>query len=134
MSTERLVSGPGLKTLSELLCELDGQAATPLEPAEITERALAGSDRHCAEALAMFCAILGTAAANLAAVLGARGGVYIGGGIVPKLGSYFARSAFRARFEDKGRFRAYVSAIPTYVILAETLALRGLASVLDGGE
>jgi glucokinase len=82
----------------------------------------------------MFCALLGTAAANLAAVLGARGGVYIGGGIVPKLGGYFERSAFRTRFEDKGRFRAYVSTIPTYVILAETIALRGLATALESGE
>jgi glucokinase len=133
VSTERFVSGPGLRTVYELLCELDGQAAMVLEPAQITERALTGSDRLCGEALAMFCAMLGTAAANLAAVLGARGGVYIGGGIVPKLGSYFERSAFRARFEDKGRFRTYVSAIPTYVILAETPALRGLASLLEGG-
>jgi glucokinase len=134
VSTERLVSGPGLKTLYEALCELDGRDCAQLQPAQITERALKQSDRHCSEALAMFCALLGTAAANLAAVLGARGGIYIGGGIVPRLGSYFERSAFRARFEDKGRFRAYVSAIPTYVILAETPALRGLASMLDSAE
>ena len=134
VSTERLVSGPGLKTLYEALCALGGHAAADLQPAQITERALSGSDRCCAEALESFCAMLGTAAGNLAALLGARGGVYIGGGIVPKLGEYFERSAFRARFEDKGRFRAYVSAIPTYTILAETLALRGLASLLDAGE
>lgn len=134
VSTERLVSGPGLKTLYEALCELDGANAIALQPAQIAECALAGSDRHCCEALAMFCALLGTAAANLAAVLGARGGVYIGGGIVPKLGGYFERSAFRTRFEDKGRFRAYVSTIPTYVILAETIALRGLATALESGE
>lgn len=131
VSTERLVSGPGLKTLYEALCELEGRPAADLQPAQITERALNGSDRGCGETLELFCAMLGTAAANLAALLGARGGVYIGGGIVPKLGEYFERSAFRARFEDKGRFRAYISAIPTYIILAETLALRGLASLLD---
>jgi glucokinase len=131
VSTERLVSGPGLKTLYEALCEIDGQRASALQPVQITEHALKASERHCSEALAMLCALLGTAAANLAAVLGARGGVYLGGGIIPKLGEYFERSAFRARFEDKGRFRAYVSAIPTYVITADTLALRGLASVLE---
>lgn len=133
VSTERLVSGPGLKTLYESLCTLEGRQGAELQPAQITERALGGSDRSCGEALELFCAMLGTAAANLAALLGARAGIYIGGGIVPKLGEYFERSAFRARFEDKGRFRAYVSSIPTYVILAETLALRGLASLLDAG-
>jgi len=134
VSTERLVSGPGLKTLYETVCQLEGQAPVALEPAQVTERALAGSDRQCSEALELFCAMLGTAAANLAAILGARGGVYIGGGIVPKLGDYLERSGFRRRFEDKGRFRAYVSAIPTYVILAETPALRGLASLFDTTE
>jgi glucokinase len=133
VSTERLVSGPGLKTVYEALCALEGREPTELQPAQVTELALRGSDRTCVEALELFCAMLGTAAANLAALLGARGGIYIGGGIVPKLGEHFGRSAFRARFEDKGRFRAYVSAIPTYVILAETLALRGLASLLDAG-
>ena len=79
----------------------------------------------------MFCAALGTTAANLAITLGARGGLYIGGGIVPKLGDYFERSSFRARFEHKGRFSFYLAAIPTFVILAEYPALRGLAAALD---
>jgi glucokinase len=79
----------------------------------------------------MFCAILATAAANLVVTLGARGGCYIGGGIVPRLGAWFAGSPFRRRFEAKGRFTAYVAAVPTYVILAETPALRGLATLLD---
>ncbi len=134
VSTERLVSGPGLKTLYETVCQLEGQVPAALEPAQVTERALAGSDRQCSEALELFCAMLGTAAANLAAILGARGGVYIGGGIVPKLGDYFERSGFRRRFEEKGRFRAYVSVIPTYVILADTPALRGLASLFETAE
>ena len=79
----------------------------------------------------MFCAALGTAAGNLAITLGARGGVYIGGGIVPKLGDYFERSSFRARFEHKGRFSSYLAGIPTFVILADYPALRGLAVALN---
>jgi hypothetical protein len=63
--------------------------------------------------------MLGTAAANLAVTLGALGGIYIGGGIVPRLGTWFDRSRFRSRFEDKGRFSRYVAGIPTYVITAE---------------
>ena len=65
----------------------------------------------------MFCAMLGTVAGNLALTLGARGGIYIAGGIVPKLGAAFAHSPFRARFEDKGRFRDYLAAIPTFVVM-----------------
>ncbi len=76
--------------------------------------------------------MLGTAAANLAVTQGAMGGIFIGGGIVPRLGSYFDRSPFRARFEDKGRFSDYLKAIPTYVITAEHATLMGASTVLSG--
>lgn len=131
VSTERVVSGMGLENLFQALCTLDGRKAARLDPQQITQAALAGGDPHCREALDMFCAILGTAAANLVVTLGARAGCYIGGGIVPRLGDYFARSPFRPRFEAKGRFSAYVAAVPTYLILAETPALRGLATLFD---
>lgn len=131
VSTERVVSGMGLENLFQALCALDGRQADRLDPQQITSSALSESDAHCREALEMFCGILGTAAANLVVTLGARAGCYIGGGIVPRLGDYFARSPFRPRFEAKGRFSAYVAAVPTYVILAETPALRGLATLFD---
>jgi glucokinase len=110
---------------------LDGVAAQPLGPDKITAAALSNQDAQCMEALDMFRGILGTAAANLVVTLGARAGCYIGGGIVPRLGDYFARSPFRARFESKGRFSSYVAAVPTYVILASTPALRGLATLFS---
>jgi glucokinase len=66
-------------------------------------------------------------AGNLAITLGAKGGVYIGGGIVPRLGNFFEQSAFRARFEDMGRFTSYMAGIPTYIITAVNPALRGVA-------
>jgi glucokinase len=78
----------------------------------------------------MFCAMLGTVAGNVALTLGARGGIYIAGGIVPRLGKTFAESAFRARFEAKGRFRDYLSEVPTYVITRQMPALLGAASLL----
>ena len=131
VSAERLASGPGLVNLYEVLCRLDHVTARALEPQQIAEQGEAGTDPQAAEALAMFCAALGTAAANLTITLGARGGVYIGGGIVPKLLDYFERSAFRARFEHKGRFSSYLAAIPTFVILAEYPALAGLAVAID---
>jgi len=129
VSTERVVSGMGLENLYQALCAMDGVPTQSLSPDKITAGALSNTDAQCVAAVEMFCAILGTAAANLVVTLGARAGCYIGGGIVPRLGGYFARSPFRARFETKGRFSTYVAAVPTYVILALTPALRGLATL-----
>ena len=135
VSFERLLSGPGLELIYRALAEHAGvRAAKGLSAPEITRRALAnggrGSDPVCADTLGAFCAILGTAAANLAVTLGARGGVYIGGGIVPRLGAYFDRSPFRARFEDKGRFSAYLAQIPTWVITADDATFHGASAIL----
>ena len=133
VSTERLASGPGLVATYEALCELDHRPAQALKPEQVADAGLSASDPQCAEALRMFCAVLGTAAANLVVTLGSRGGVYIGGGIVPRLGDYFLHSPFRTRFEQKGRFSHYVSQVPVWIILAENPALRGLASALETG-
>jgi glucokinase len=130
VSFERLLSGPGLELIYRALCQRAGCAAVALAAPEITRRALDGTDEVCAETLQAFCAVLGTAAANLAVTLGALGGIYIGGGIVPRLGEYFDRSAFRTRFEDKGRFSDYVKVIPTYVVTAEQATFVGASAIL----
>jgi glucokinase len=88
------------------------------------------SDRYCREAVDMFCAMLGTVAGNLALTLGARGGVYVAGGIVPKLDARFTGSSFRERFEAKGRLRPYLAQIPTYVVTHPFPAFLGLAALL----
>lgn len=131
-SAERAVSGQGLEVLYDALRTLNSVSnAAPLTAAEISQRALAGSDAQCVEALDLFCAFLGSVAGNLALTIGARGGIYIGGGIVPRLGDAFKRSRFRASFEDKGRFRGYLEAIPVYVIHSEVSpALLGAARAL----
>ncbi len=130
ISVERFLSGMGLTNIYRALCELDGTEPRALTPAQITDAALGGVDQRALETVEIFCAALGTAASNLAVTLGARSGIFIGGGIVPRLGALFDGSAFRQRFEDKGRFSRYASAIPTYVIVAETPSLRGLATLL----
>lgn len=127
VSAERLISGPGLVNLYQAIATLENATTEDLSPAQITEQGLAASCPLCTEALVTFCALLGSVAGNLALTLGAHGGVYIGGGIVPKLGDFFTHSQFRQRFIAKGRFRAYLNAIPSYVILTENLALLGLA-------
>ena len=83
------------------------------------------------QAVDSFCALLGSFAGSVALVLGARGGVYIGGGIVPRFPEFFAASPFRARFEHRGRFTAYLQPIPCFVIHAPDAALRGAAAALD---
>jgi glucokinase len=131
VSFERLVSGPGLELIQRALRERAGQAPMALAAPEVTRRGLDGSDPVCREALESFCAMLGTAAANLAVTLGAFGGVYIGGGIVPRLGEWFDRSPFRARFESKGRFSDYLSSMPTFVVTAEQATLVGASAILS---
>ncbi|MDY0064792.1 MAG: glucokinase [Steroidobacteraceae bacterium] len=126
VSAERVLSGPGLVNLYEALCALDGVVAEPLDPPAVTRRAQQASCRVCMEAVSMFCALLGTMAGNLVLTLGALGGVYIGGGVVPALGSLFTNSPFRDRFEDKGRYADYLAAVPTYVIHSPLPAFVGL--------
>jgi glucokinase len=131
VSAERMVSGPGIALIREALAASRGIATDlSLSTAVIVERALAGSDALCRETLDCFSGMLGTVAANLAVTLGATGGVYIGGGVVPRLGDYFAASPFRARFESKGRFSAFTASIPTLLITAPYPALSGAAAVL----
>ena len=131
VSAERLLSGPGLPLLHEAVAAVSGAGfAGPLPAEDIVARGLAGSDPPCAATLDAFCALLGGFAGNVALTLGARGGVYIGGGIVPRLGDRFFASAFRERFESKGRFRSYLEAIPTAVITDTLAALTGAAAAL----
>ncbi|AZP11140.1 glucokinase [Undibacterium parvum] len=131
VSFERLLSGSGLELTYRALADYRAVPSSDLTAPEITERALNAGDAVCAEALEIFCSLLGTAAANLALTLGALGGIYIGGGIVPRLGAYFDASPFRARFEERGRFSQYVAAIPTFVITAEHATFIGVSAILE---
>ncbi|AXE29959.1 glucokinase [Chromobacterium phragmitis] len=130
VSHERLLSGSGLSLLHQALCALDGAGEAELAPAEVSARGLSGADARCRETLEIFCGLLGSAAGNLALTLGARGGVYIGGGIVPRLSGFFEQSPFRRRFEDKGRMSAYLADIPVYLITSAYPALPGVAAHL----
>jgi len=130
VSLERLLSGPGLANIYAAISILENLVPGPLAPSDITRQALKGTCPHCLDTLNFFCGALGAAAGNLALTLDARGGVYIGGGMVPRFVDFFEQSEFRHRFEIKGRFSSYLSAIPTYVITAANPALPGLASAL----
>jgi glucokinase len=112
------------------MLELHGAPIESLPASEIVPRALAG-DAACGRTIGMFCALLGGFAGDVALILGARGGVYIGGGIVPRLGERFFASRFRERFDAKGKQAPYLRAIPHFVITDTLAALGGAARALD---
>jgi glucokinase len=131
VSNERLISGPGMEIIHRALAQRNGVQAPARSAAEIVSAALQDNDALCLEVLECFSGMLGGAAANLAVTLGAFGGIFIGGGIVPRIGEWFATSPFRARFEAKGRFSGYIAQIPTFVIMVPTPALNGVATILS---
>lgn len=131
VSFERLVSGPGIELICQALAHRNGVSADKLPAAEITRRAIEAHDALCSETIEVFCAVLGTAAGNLAVTQGAFGGIYIGGGIVPRLGHTFDQSGFRARFEEKGRFSDYLKRIPTFVVTSGDATLVGASIILS---
>lgn len=131
LSAERLVSGQGIELIHEALAAIHGKAVEHPGTSEIMKRALERSDVLCMEAIECFCAMLGTIASNVAVTFGTLGGMYIGGTIVPRLGNYFEKSPFRARFEQKGRFTDYLAEVPTFVITAPYPAFVGIAAILS---
>lgn len=131
VSAERVLSGPGIRNLYSILAQQQGRTDPAPAASEISARALSGSDAIAEQALDVFFLMLGTVAGNLALTLGASGGIYLAGGILPELRDRLLSSGFRKRFTDKGRYRAYLEAIPTYLITADTPALIGLARFID---
>lgn len=130
VSNETILSGTGLTALYAALALLDGRQAASLNAAQVSARALDGSDARAVRALDVFCAVLGAVAGDMALITGARGGVYIGGGIAPRLLPFLQGSRFRACFEAKASQEAYVAAIPTWVIVRPAAALLGACAAL----
>ena len=126
VSIERAVSGPGLENIYAALAEIAGRKSPPLGAEQISEAAEAG-DVECRAAQDMFCSIYGAVAGDFALAHGARGGVYIAGGIAAKIEPYLQRSDFRAAFEDKGRLSYFVEPIPTKLIVEPNAAFLGAA-------
>ena len=130
LSAERALSGPGLAALYQAIAAAYGEGPEELEPNDVLVRALSGEDRIAVEALDAFMTWLGRFAGDAALLFGARGGVYLGGGIAPKIASVLSGGAFRAAFEQKGRMVSYLAPIPVYVILASFATLKGAAAAL----
>jgi glucokinase len=127
VSNERVLSGPGLVNLAQALASIDGRQLEIGAPAEVTRRARVGECPYCRAALDRFSGLLGAAAGDLALLLCARGGVYIGGGLVKRLGDLFNAELFRARFLAKGRLEEFLSPVPTYLVTRRDPGLLGAA-------
>jgi glucokinase len=128
-SIERALSGPGLENLHAAIASIDGAPVPARTAAEITQHALDGTCPVCIAAVDMFCAMLGTAAGDLALMFRARGGIYIAGGIAPRIADVLARSEFHARFVAKGRFQPYLEGIPVAIIVNPDSAFLGLKAL-----
>lgn len=131
VSAERALSGPGLVNLYTAICELEGKETQCAEPEEVVERSLDGSSPLCEEAVEVFSRQLGAVTADAVLTYGARGGVWLGGGVLPGMGPAFHAGLFEHGFLDKGRFRSYVEPVPVRLILDPTAALLGAARALD---
>jgi len=129
VSIERLLSGPGLENVYRALAAIDNTHPPARCAADIVKAARAATCPTSRAALDMFCALLGDVAGNLALTFGAKGGVYIAGGVIGHLGDELERSAFRARFEAKGRMQGYVAPIPVYLIVHSDPAFVGLRAL-----
>lgn len=136
VSAERFLSGIGLPVLCRSVAAVLDAApeVAGLSTEQIVARGLSGESAVCSRTLDVFCAMLGGFAGSVALTLGSRGGVFIGGGIVPRLGERFFESAFRARFEAKGRFQPMLAAIPTALITDTLAALSGASLALEQAD
>lgn len=134
ISAERILTGIGLQRLYNAISIINGQASKHLSDREIAKLGINKKDETSIEAMSIFASALGDLAGDLALVLGAFGGIYIGGGIVSKHYKYFINSSLRQRFENKGRFDSYMRDIPTFIIKADLSALKGCAVALQSAE
>lgn len=130
VNAEAILSGGGLLELYRTSCSLDGEEAKLHTPAEVTAAALAG-DTYAASVLEQFCVWLGRIAGDNVLTTGARGGVYIAGGIVPRFVDFFIRSGFSKSFRDKGYMSRYFDNIPVWVVTAEYPGLEGAGVALQ---
>jgi len=135
VSYERLLSGSGLENIFDALGVVGGYSEAMIRSeaavilAAVTEDV---PDARAVRALDLFCGVLGAFAGDLALLTNARGGVYLGGGILPRMRPFLQKSDFRARFEDKGRMSRIVQAIPTFGIDCDDAAFRGCRRLLAG--
>lgn len=131
ISAEWLISGPGMVNLYNTLCQMQDVNPQTYKPADITSLAIAGEDDQCRSTLELFCSLAGSFAGNLALTYGAKGGIYIAGGIFPRIKDFLASSQFTQRFQSKGVMSPFVESIPVHLITHKETAFFGAAATLE---
>lgn len=132
VNAEAILSGGGLLQLYRVSCELDQRPTRLSSPAEVTAAALAG-DAYAAQVLEQFCVWLGRIAGDKLLTTGARGGLYIAGGVVPRFVEFFIGSGFRQGLRDKGEMGRYFDQVPVWLVTAEHPGLEGAGVALQQG-
>ena len=127
VSNERLVCGPGLVNIHRALCQIAGVDPGLPTPRDISERAAAG-DALGMRAVDVFCAVFGAIAGDLVLTLGAWDGVFLTGGLVPRMLDSLRHSGFRQRFEAKGRFSPNMAQVPSLAVMHPQAGLLGAAA------
>ena len=127
---EDVLSGGGLLLLYRAACALAGLTPRLASPAEVTAAALVG-DHVAVATLEQFCVWLGRVAGNNVLTLGARGGVYIVGGVVPRFADFFAASGFARGFTSKGCMSGYLADVPVWLVTADYPGLEGAGVALE---
>ncbi len=128
VSVEQALSGPGLLNLYGALCALRGQSPRHATPDAISHAACEGSDPLAVQTLELFCGLLGSAIGDMALVYGPHGGIYLAGGIAPRIGHFLANSTFADRFLNKGPMRKALERIPVRLVEHGQLGVIGAAS------
>jgi len=128
VSIERVFSGPGLRYLYQALAAVEGTQARKLSTAEVSQCALNGTDEMCQRTLSLFCSWLGSTTGDFALTLGARGGIYLGGGILPRIVDFLIESDFEESFKAKGQMSHYLEDIPIQLVTKGNSALLGSAA------
>ena len=129
VATEQILSGPGLTNLYRTLAAIRGSDASALTPAQITRAALEQAEPIALESLEVFCGWFGSIVGNLVLQSGARGGVYLAGGILPRFRDFLLRSEFVARFRDKGPERSLLERVAVGLIEQDQLGTLGAAGM-----
>ncbi|PKR57194.1 glucokinase [Thalassospira lohafexi] len=130
VSAERILSGMGIENLYRALAAIDGLDVAPKNAAEVVDGALQQNDPLCRKVLDRFCLFMGGVAGDLVLTLGAFDGVFIGGGIGPRIADYMKQSGLKERMIAKGRFHDLMNDVPVRLMTAKYPALIGCAKIL----
>jgi glucokinase len=128
VSVERLLSGPGIVDLHSFFLSLSGHPVEPVRTAaDVTQAAQHNHDPIATQTLRLFCRLLGQTAGDLALAGGTRAGIYLAGGIPPRLLSWLTGPDFLGGLHDKGRFSEWIKQVPVHVVTDPDVGLKGAA-------